>query len=112
MHNRVRMVAASFLVKHLLISWQDGAKWFWDTLVDADLANNTLGWQWVAGCGADAAPYFRVFNPSIQASKFDPDSEYVRRWVPELGSNEYPKPMVDHAEARARALEAWSKLAK
>ena len=86
MHNRVRMVVASFLVKHLLISWQDGAAWFWDTLVDADLANNTLGWQWVAGCGADAAPYFRIFNPSIQAEKFDPQGDYLRRWVPELES--------------------------
>jgi deoxyribodipyrimidine photo-lyase len=112
MHNRVRMVAASFLVKHLLISWQEGAKWFWDTLVDADLGNNTLGWQWVAGSGADAAPYFRVFNPTVQASKFDPESEYVKQWVPELGTSEYPKPMVDHAEARMRALEAWSELPK
>jgi deoxyribodipyrimidine photo-lyase len=107
MHNRVRMVVASFLVKHLLISWQEGAAWFWDTLVDADLANNTLGWQWVAGCGADAAPYFRVFNPSIQAKKFDPQGEYLRRWVPELeAGQEYPPPIVDHNKARDRALEA------
>jgi deoxyribodipyrimidine photo-lyase len=107
MHNRVRMVVASFLVKHLLISWQDGAAWFWDTLVDADLANNTLGWQWVAGCGADAAPYFRIFNPSIQAKKFDLQSKYVCRWVPELKAGEkYPPPIVDHNEARDRALEA------
>jgi deoxyribodipyrimidine photo-lyase len=94
MHNRVRMVVASFLVKHLLISWKEGAAWFWDTLVDADLANNTLGWQWVAGCGADAAPYFRIFNPSIQAKKFDPHGEYVRRWVPEsmgLPGTTYPQ---------------------
>ena len=84
MHNRVRMIVASFLVKDLLIPWQHGAAWFWDTLVDADLANNTLGWQWTAGCGADAAPYFRVFNPVSQGEKFDPSGEYVRRWVPEL----------------------------
>ena len=112
MHNRVRMVAASFLVKHLLISWQEGARWFWDTLVDADLANNTLGWQWVAGSGADAAPYFRIFNPSLQADKFDPDGAYVKRWVPEVESDEYPHPIVDHAEARARALLAWEGLRK
>ena len=103
MHNRVRMVVASFLVKHLLIDWQAGAAWFWDTLVDADLANNTLGWQWVAGCGADAAPYFRIFNPAIQAGKFDSSGGYIRRWVPE---SEYPHPIVDHAEARKRALAA------
>src|SRR5206468_2155657 len=84
MHNRVRMIVASFLVKHLRISWQEGAAWFWDTLVDADLANNTLGWQWSAGCGADAAPYFRVFNPLLQGAKFDAEGNYVRRWVPEL----------------------------
>ena len=84
MHNRVRMVVASFLVKDLLIPWQEGAAWFWDTLVDADLANNTLGWQWTAGCGADAAPYFRIFNPVSQGEKFDPNGDYVRRWIPEL----------------------------
>ena len=119
MHNRVRMVVASFLVKHLLIGWQAGAAWFWDTLVDADLANNTLGWQWVAGCGADAAPYFRVFNPSIQAGKFDPDGDYVRRWVPELERRSggepgeaYPLPMVDHSEARHRALAAQESIRK
>jgi deoxyribodipyrimidine photo-lyase len=112
MHNRVRMVAASFLVKHLLISWQEGAKWFWDTLVDADLANNTLGWQWVAGSGADAAPYFRVFNPALQADKFDPDGEYVKQWIPEIESDAYPGPIVDHAEARASALLAWKGLGK
>jgi deoxyribodipyrimidine photo-lyase len=110
MHNRVRMVAASFLVKHLLIDWQEGARWFWDTLVDADLANNTLGWQWVAGCGADAAPYFRIFNPSLQTEKFDPESSYIRRWIPEFGSAKYPKPIVDHAETRARALAAFAKI--
>ena len=131
MHNRVRMIVASFLVKDLLIPWQEGARWFWDTLVDADLANNTLGWQWTAGCGADAAPYFRIFNPVSQGEKFDPDGDYVRRWIPELehlpnkwihkpwkapdrdltdagvelGST-YPLPIVDHFEARSRALNA------
>ena len=84
MHNRVRMIVASFLIKDLLIDWQTGEHWFWDTLVDADLASNAASWQWVAGCGADAAPYFRVFNPTIQGTKFDPDGSYVRRWVPEL----------------------------
>jgi deoxyribodipyrimidine photo-lyase len=112
MHNRTRMVAASFLVKHLMIRWQEGATWFWDTLVDADLANNTLGWQWVAGCGADAAPYFRIFNPATQAEKFDPDSSYTRRWIPELDSDEYPKPIVDHAAARQRALEGLASTKK
>jgi deoxyribodipyrimidine photo-lyase len=106
MHNRVRLVAASFLVKHLLIRWQDGAAWFWDALVDADLANNTLGWQWVAGCGADAAPYFRIFNPSLQAARFDPGGDYVRRWVAEP----HPPPIVDHEEARGRALAALASL--
>jgi deoxyribodipyrimidine photo-lyase len=111
MHNRVRMVVASFLVKHLLIGWQEGAAWFWDTLVDADLANNTLGWQWVAGCGADAAPYFRIFNPAIQAAKFDPQEDYIRRWVPELRSGAgYPSPVVDHGEARDRALAALTSI--
>jgi deoxyribodipyrimidine photo-lyase len=104
MHNRVRMIVASFLVKDLRISWLEGARWFWDTLVDADLAANTLGWQWAAGCGADAAPYFRIFNPTSQQEKFDPDGAYVRRWV-DTGPG-YPEPVVDHAEARKRALEA------
>jgi deoxyribodipyrimidine photo-lyase len=106
MHNRVRMVTSSFLVKHLLISWQEGAAWFWDTLVDADLANNTLGWQWIAGCGADAAPYFRIFNPLIQAKKFDPDGDYVRRWVPKLSA----EPIVNHEEARKKALAAFASI--
>jgi deoxyribodipyrimidine photo-lyase len=132
MHNRVRMIVASFLVKHLRLSWQEGAAWFWDTLVDADLASNSLGWQWSAGCGADAAPYFRIFNPVLQGRKFDARGDYVRRWVPELaklppafihqpwaapasaladagvtlGEN-YPRAIVDHAKARAAALEAW-----
>ncbi len=129
MHNRVRMVVASFLVKDLLIPWQEGAKWFWDTLVDADLANNTLGWQWTAGCGADAAPFFRIFNPVLQGEKFDPKGDYVRKWVPELkdvpdklihkpwasGVNlkgRYPAPVIDHAMARDRALEALSQTKK
>jgi deoxyribodipyrimidine photo-lyase len=85
MHNHVRMIAGSFMVKNLLQPWQDGARWFWDTLVDADLASNTLNWQWVAGSGADAAPYFRIFNPVTQGERFDPDGEYVRKWVPEIG---------------------------
>lgn len=84
MHNRVRMVIASFLVKHLLAPWQDGAKWFWDTLVDADLGNNSVNWQWVEGCGVDVAPFFRIFNPMLQGRKLDPDGTYVRRWIPEL----------------------------
>jgi deoxyribodipyrimidine photo-lyase len=104
MHNRVRMIVASFLVKDLRVSWLEGAKWFWDTLVDADLAANTLGWQWAAGCGADAAPYFRIFNPTSQAEKFDPDQAYVRTWAG-LG-RDYPEPIVDHAEARKLALKA------
>ena len=104
MHNRVRMIVASFLVKDLRITWLEGAKWFWDTLVDADLAANTLGWQWAAGCGADAAPYFRIFNPTSQQEKFDPDGDYVKQWVG--GDRNYPEPIVDHAEARKLALEA------
>jgi deoxyribodipyrimidine photo-lyase len=112
MHNRVRMIAASFLVKDLLIPWQEGARWFWDTLVDADLANNTLGWQWTAGCGADAAPYYRVFNPTLQGEKFDPEGDYIRKWIPELGTSAYPSPMVDHAEARLRALGAFKTISK
>jgi deoxyribodipyrimidine photo-lyase len=131
MHNRVRMIVGSFLVKDLLISWQHGADWFWDTLVDADLGNNTLGWQWIAGCGADAAPYFRIFNPILQGEKFDPQGNYVRQWIPELSrldnkwlhrpwmapatelaaakieiGKDYPLPLVDHHSARARALAA------
>jgi deoxyribodipyrimidine photo-lyase len=110
MHNRVRMVVASFLVKNLLQPWQAGARWFWDTLVDADLATNTLGWQWSAGCGADAAPYFRIFNPISQAERFDPDGAYVARWVPELGSDRYPQPIVDLQASRAAALAAYQTL--
>jgi deoxyribodipyrimidine photo-lyase len=111
MHNRVRMIAASFLVKDLLIPWQQGARWFWEQLVDADLANNTQGWQWVAGCGADAAPYFRIFNPTAQGKRYDPDAAYVRRWVPELaGGGSYPPPVVDHAHARDLAMDAFRSL--
>jgi deoxyribodipyrimidine photo-lyase len=135
MHNRVRMVVASFLVKHLLISWRDGAAWFWDTLVDADLANNTMGWQWSAGSGADAAPYFRIFNPVLQGEKFDAAGIYVSRWVPELAKlpakwihrpweapaaelaragvtlgKTYPAPIVPHETARRRALAALASL--
>lgn len=133
MHNRVRMIAASFLVKHLLQPWQDGEAWFRDTLVDADLAANSASWQWVAGCGADAAPYFRIFNPVLQGEKFDPDGAYVRRWCPELAhlpdrvihrpfeapelmlrgagitlGREYPAPLVDLAFGRDRALAAFA----
>jgi deoxyribodipyrimidine photo-lyase len=135
MHNRVRMITASFLIKDLLLPWQEGEAWFWDTLVDADCANNAASWQWVAGCGADAAPYFRIFNPVLQAEKFDPNGDYVRRYVPELarlpntllhqpwqatpmelqqagivlGKN-YPNPIVDHGAARKRALAALASI--
>ena len=132
MHNRVRMVVASFLAKHLMIDWRSGEEWFWDTLCDADPASNAMNWQWVAGSGADAAPYFRIFNPVLQGEKFDADGTYVRRWVPELAKLDtlyihrpwdapddalrragvtpgktYPAPIVDHAAARARALAAF-----
>ena len=110
MHNRVRMIAASFLIKDLLIPWQIGADWFLDQLVDADLANNSASWQWVAGCGTDAAPYFRVFNPTLQGKKFDPQGSYVRRWVPEVSTSAYPGPIVDHGEARRRALDAYDSI--
>lgn len=135
MHNRVRMIVASFLIKDLLIPWQEGEKWFRDTLVDLDLANNAASWQWVAGCGADASPYFRIFNPVSQGKKFDPDGNYVRRFVPELAElpadyihapweapeellkrcgvrlgGAYPKPIVDHAVARNRALDAYQSI--
>ncbi len=106
MHNRVRMIVGSFLVKNLLTHWRKGEDWFWDTLFDADLANNAASWQWIAGCGADAAPYFRIFNPELQASKFDPDGTYIRRWVPEFGTAAYPKPKLEHIAARNRALAA------
>jgi deoxyribodipyrimidine photo-lyase len=135
MHNRVRMITASFLVKDLMLPWHAGAKWFWDTLVDADLAQNSLGWQWMAGCGADAAPYFRIFNPMTQGEKFDPSGDYIRRWCPELAKlpaewihephaapiealraagislgKSYPEPVVNHAAARVDALAAFAKL--
>jgi deoxyribodipyrimidine photo-lyase len=106
MHNRARMITGSFLVKDLLLPWLEGARWFWDTLVDADLANNTLGWQWISGCSADAAPYFRIFNPLSQAATFDRDGKYSRQWVPDLDTPNYPAPVVNHARARERALEA------
>ncbi len=135
MHNRVRMIVGSFLIKHLLQPWQKGEAWFWDTLVDANLANNATNWQWVAGSGVDAAPYFRIFNPVTQGEKFDPDGSYVRQWCPELAKlpapaihapwnvpseilekagvelgRTYPHPIVDHKEARARALAAFESL--
>lgn len=122
MHNRVRMIAASFLVKDLHLPWQWGARWFLDQLVDGDMANNQHGWQWAAGCGTDAAPYFRVFNPTTQGAKFDPDGTYVRRWVPELADVEdvhkldgrrpadYPEPIVDHKRERAEALRRYAQL--
>jgi deoxyribodipyrimidine photo-lyase len=135
MHNRVRMIVASFLVKDLLIDWREGARWFWDTLVDADLAQNTLGWQWTAGSGADAAPYFRVFNPTSQGQRFDPRGAYVRRWCPELAKlpekwihrpheapaeilraaelelgRTYPGPVIDHGVARKRALAGYARM--
>ena len=137
MHNRVRMITASFLVKHLLLPWQQGEAWFWDTLVDADLAVNAFSWQWVAGCGADAAPYFRIFNPITQGQKFDPDGTYIRTYVPEIADlpdkylhtpwaapddvlhdagvkldETYPRPIIDHKMARERALEAFKSLPK
>lgn len=132
MHNRIRMITASFLVKHLLIHWQEGAAWFRDTLVDHDLANNTMGWQWVAGSGYDAAPYFRIFNPMTQGEKYDPDGDYVRKWIPEIANlptkylfapwkapkevleqanivlgDTYPEPIVDHKASRTRALARY-----
>jgi deoxyribodipyrimidine photo-lyase len=111
MHNRVRMIAASLLTKNLRQHWLDGARWFWDTLVDADLANNTLGWQWVAGCGADAAPYFRIFNPELQAARHDPDGAYRRRWLPGRESSPVA-PVVDFRASRAAALAAYSHLGR
>ncbi len=135
MHNRVRMIVGSLLVKHLLQHWHEGARWFWDTLVDADLANNTLGWQWIGGCGADAAPYFRIFNPMTQGERFDADGAYVRKYVPELAKvpkkfihrpwemgelalsgcdvvlgRDYPEPIISHEDGRKRALDAFQEM--
>lgn len=134
-HNRVRMVVASFLIKHLMCDWREGEAWFRDTLVDADAANNAASWQWVAGSGADAAPFFRIFNPVLQGEKFDPHGDYVREFVPEIAAlpmrylnapwkapqdvlakagvrlgRTYPRPIVDHARARERALAAFRSL--
>ena len=110
MHNRVRMVVASFLVKDLLIPWQDGARWFWDTLVDADLASNSMNWQWVSGTSPDAAPFFRIFNPESQADKFDPDGAYRREFVPEAGTAAAVPPIVDLKRTRQQALDAYAAL--
>ena len=107
MHNRVRMLTASLLTKNLGIDWRAGAEWFWETLVDADLANNTMGWQWVAGCGVDAAPYFRLFNPLVQAKRFDPDQVYIRRWVTPSNQETIVKPIVDLTDSRNQALERY-----
>lgn len=137
MHNRVRMIVGSFLIKDLMLPWQLGERWFWGTLVDADIASNSASWQWVAGCGADAAPFFRIFNPVLQGEKFDPNGDYVRKWVPELAAlparlihkpweakgdalrragiilgDSYPAPIVDHGMARKRALEAFQQIKK
>lgn len=108
MHNRVRMVAASFLIKNLGFDWRIGEAWFWDTLVDADEASNPASWQWVAGSGYDAAPYFRVFNPELQAAKFDPDATYRLRWIPEFETPDYPEPVVSLSDSRARALADYA----
>ena len=107
MHNRVRMVVSSFLTKHLLIDWRWGESYFASKLLDFDLASNNGGWQWAAGSGVDAAPYFRVFNPYLQTEKFDPDQTYIQRWVPEVGTDQYPSPIVDHKFARSRVLEVY-----
>jgi deoxyribodipyrimidine photo-lyase len=137
MHNRVRMIVASFLTKNCLISWQQGAQWFWDTLVDADLASNSFNWQWCAGCGADAAPYFRIFNPVTQSQKFDPHGEYIKTWLPELRGlpdqflhepwktpeeiqsqanitigKDYPLPVIDLKQSRQRALDSYQQFVK
>ena len=112
MHNRLRMVTASFLTKHLLIDWRWGEAYFAKKLLDYDLAANNGGWQWAAGTGSDASPYFRVFNPTTQAKKFDPKNEYVKKWVPEFGTSLYPKPIVDHSSARTRAISVYSAAVK
>lgn len=135
MHNRVRMIVASFLVKDLLIDWREGEKWFWNTLLDADVANNALGWQWIAGSGPDAAPYFRIFNPILQSKKFDPEGIYIKKWIPELVNVptkyihypanmplkimqsskihfgiDYPFPIILHSQAKYQALKAYKSL--
>ncbi len=137
MHNRVRMVVGSFLVKNLLLNWHHGERWFWDCLVDADLASNSASWQWIAGCGADAAPYFRIFNPITQGEKFDPDGEYIRQYIPELKElptkylynpseapkevldkanivigKDYPEPIINLKTSREKALDAFKSLKK
>jgi deoxyribodipyrimidine photo-lyase len=112
MHNRVRMVTASFLTKHLLIDWRVGEAYFAEKLLDYDLASNNGGWQWSAGCGTDAAPYFRIFSPMAQEKKFDKDSFYIKKWVPEIDSPAYVKPMVEHSFARERCLLAYKKALK
>lgn len=109
MHNRVRMVVASFLTKHLLLDWRLGEGYFAEKLLDFELASNVGGWQWAAGCGCDAAPYFRVFNPTSQQEKFDPDFKYIKKWVPEFGTNQYPQPIIDHKFARERVIERYKK---
>ena len=137
MHNRVRMVVGSFLVKNLLLDWRHGERWFWDCLVDADLASNSASWQWIAGCGADAAPYFRIFNPVTQGEKFDPDGQYIKEFIPELKNlpikylfspweapkeildnanitlgKDYPEPIIDLKSSREKALDAFKSLKK
>jgi deoxyribodipyrimidine photo-lyase len=107
MHNRVRMIVASFLTKHLLIDWRLGERYFASQLLDFDLASNVGGWQWAASCGCDAAPYFRVFNPALQTEKFDKELRYIKKWVPELGTSSYPKPIVEHSYARERVLKVF-----
>jgi deoxyribodipyrimidine photo-lyase len=109
MHNRVRMVVASFLTKHLLIDWRWGERYFAEKLLDFELASNVGGWQWAAGCGCDAAPYFRVFNPEAQQKKFDPQMAYIKKWVPEFGTSAYATPIVDHKMARQRVLDRFKK---
>ena len=109
MHNRVRMVVASFLTKHLLIDWRWGEAYFAEKLLDFDLAANNGGWQWATGSGTDAAPYFRVFNPQLQMERFDPELKYVKHWVPEFGTAAYPKPIVSHTEARDKVLVVYKK---
>jgi len=109
MHNRLRMITASYLTKNLLIDWRWGEAYFAKKLLDYDLASNNGGWQWSAGCGCDAAPYFRLFNPDLQAQRFDPDYQFIKQWVPEYGSSVYPAPLISHQEARKRCLETYAR---